>query len=76
MFDWAQWQFDFQKHCNYDADKIQTWMRFIQAVIQRFEQYQVPVIDLGKHTPRDAVCAVFEKVNTGGVTLTERTTLG
>jgi hypothetical protein len=28
------------------------------------------VIELGRHTPRQAVCQVFEKVNTGGVTLT------
>ena len=35
-----------------------------------FEQYQVPAIDLAKSTPKEAVCQVFEKVNTGGVTLT------
>lgn len=30
----------------------------------------MPVIELGKQTERQAVCQVFEKVNTGGVTLT------
>ena len=30
----------------------------------------MPVIELGKDTPKEAVCQVFEKVNTGGVTLT------
>ena len=33
-------------------------------------QYHVPTIDLVKSTPKEAVCQVFEKVNTGGVTLT------
>ena len=46
------------------------WERFEDAVIIPFEQYQVPVIDLAKSTPKEAVCQVFEKVNTGGVTLT------
>ena len=30
----------------------------------------MPTIDLAKSTPKEAVCQVFEKVNTGGVTLT------
>ncbi len=70
VFDWPQWQIEFRKHWNYEASKIQLWTRFYLEVVQRFEQYQVPVIELGKQTPREAVCAVFEKVNTGGVTLT------
>lgn len=70
IFDWTGWQFGFQQHWGYNADKLQFWTRFFIEVIQRFEQYQIPVIELGKQTPRDAVCAVFEKVNTGSVTLT------
>ena len=34
-----------------------------------FANYSLPVISLGKETPKEAVCTVFEKVNTGGVTL-------
>lgn len=33
-------------------------------------QYKIPVILLGKETPKEAVCQVFENVNTGGVSLT------
>ena len=33
-------------------------------------QYKIPVISLGKDTPKEAVCQVFENVNTGGVPLT------
>ena len=32
--------------------------------------YAIPVINLGKDTPKEAVCQVFENVNTGGVSLT------
>lgn len=43
---------------------------FERDVIKRFEQYQMPVIELKKETPKEAVCLVFERVNTGGVALT------
>ena len=43
--------------------------RFEEAFIDSFSQYLVPVIILGKETPKVAVCQVFEKVNTGGVAL-------
>lgn len=38
--------------------------------LKTLSQYQLPVIELGVETPREAVCQVFEKVNTGGVSLT------
>ena len=43
---------------------------FNQSTLNAFTQYLLPVIDLDKETPKEAVCTVFEKVNTGGVTLT------
>ena len=43
--------------------------QFKNAVLDNFSEYQVPVIDLGKDTRKEAVCTVFEKVNTGGVSL-------
>lgn len=44
--------------------------RFNQQVLDNFSGYSLPVISLDKTTPKEAVCTVFEKVNTGGVTLT------
>lgn len=44
--------------------------RFEEDVIQVFEDYLIPITILGKQSPKDAVCQVFEKVNTGGVSLT------
>lgn len=47
-------------------------------ILQKFERkvrnnifnYRIPVITLSKDTPKEAVCQVFENVNTGGVALT------
>lgn len=44
--------------------------RFELEVFKRFQGYRIPTIELLRNTPREAVCQVFEKVNTGGVTLT------
>ena len=51
-------------------ERLDKWKRFQVTVINPFVQYHVPTIDLAKSTPKEAVCQVFEKVNTGGVTLT------
>lgn len=51
-------------------NRIKKWKQFEREIIQPFEHYQVPTIELDKSTPKDAVCQVFEKVNTGSVTLT------
>jgi hypothetical protein len=39
---------------------------FRNEIIEAFKQYHVPVISLRKETTNEAVCLVFEKVNTGG----------
>ncbi len=51
-------------------DRVAKWKRFQDAIINSFGQYHMPTINLDKSTPKEAVCQVFEKVNTGGVTLT------
>jgi hypothetical protein len=65
------WQHAYVSH---DPDnqtaRMQTWMEFYTTIVQAFDHYQVPTIQLVRSTPKEAVCAVFEKVNTGGVTLT------
>ena len=70
IFDPDEWSMGFQEHWDYDRDKIRLWNSFRTEVIRRFDTYELPVIELGRDTPRQAVCQVFEKVNTGGVTLT------
>lgn len=51
------------------VEKFQTYMAFRERVLDSFREYQVPVIKLHKSTSKEAVCLVFEKVNTGGVPL-------
>ena len=51
-------------------ERQQKWKRFYEEFILPFNSYQIPTIRLAKATPKEAVCQVFEKVNTGGVTLT------
>lgn len=41
-----------------------------QRAIQPIQQYSVPLIQLRKETPKEAVCLVFERVNQGGMPLT------
>ena len=65
------WQMEYLQSGPGDmGDRIKKWKRFQDSVVNSFVHYQVPTIDLAKSTPKEAVCQVFEKVNTGGVTLT------
>jgi hypothetical protein len=45
------------------------YMEFRKLILNEFRSYQVPIIELKKDTSKEAVCLVFEKVNTGGVQL-------
>lgn len=53
----------------YAPDKFPAYMQFRKNVLNAFRSYQLPVIALGRSTSKEAVCLVFEKVNTGGVPL-------
>ncbi len=69
VFQSAEWRQAYNRYWNYAPEKIKLYDDFEREVIKRFEQYQVPVIELKKETPKEAVCLVFERVNTGGVAL-------
>lgn len=64
------WQNQYYAYCNYDPKTIKEFTEFNTSVIMQTMQYKMPVILLGKETPKEAVCQVFENVNTGGVSLT------
>lgn len=63
------WQLEYLEN-GPGEDRLATWKAFHEGFINAFVQYQVPTIQLAKSTPKEAVCQVFEKVNTGGVALT------
>lgn len=50
-------------------EQFALYMTFRGKVLTPFRGYQLPVILLKKETSKEAVCLVFEKVNTGGVQL-------
>ena len=64
------WQNDYYAYYNYDSRIIKQFTEFFSKIILPTQTYAMPVILLDKETPREAVCQVFENVNTGGVSLT------
>jgi hypothetical protein len=70
IFDYAAWRRGHNSFFRTNEERLDLFDRFEVEVIDALKQYQVPVIGLRKETPRIAVCQVFEKVNTGGVSLT------
>ncbi len=71
VFDWDTWQDGFDGHWRGDQNQgIRDEFRaFKRQVLENFKYYRVPVISLDRSTSKEAVCVVFEKVNTGGKAL-------
>lgn len=69
LLDTFEWQNGYLQHWKFDPAKTELFMRFQAEILQRFQSYQIPVIKLKKAVSKEAVCHVFEKVNTGGVVL-------
>ena len=65
--DWADGYKDYYDQAPEYREK---YKRFRKEVIEIITGYKLPVIRLDRSTPREAVCTVFENVNTGGVALT------
>lgn len=66
LFDCDEWQVEYQEYWDYDKDRIRFFNQFKNEIIDAFKHYQVPLISLRRETSKEAVCLVFEKVNTGG----------
>jgi hypothetical protein len=65
-----QWCEDYLEVHGYSKDVNQFLNAFRREIRDVFRQYRVPVIELLTGTRKEAVCQVFESVNTGGVSLT------
>lgn len=65
--DWAD---GYKEYYEYSEEAREKYKQFRTKVIDTVISYKLPVITLDKNTPREAVCKVFENVNTGGVPLT------
>lgn len=69
VFDWNTWQMEYITYARDKGTFNEQWpllQQFHAEIIQNFTSYQIPVISLAKATSKEAVCLVFEKVNTGG----------
>ncbi|WP_145543090.1 GmrSD restriction endonuclease domain-containing protein [Yersinia frederiksenii] len=60
------WLQDLYTH---NAVAVPNFFEFKMQVLDAYNDYQIPLIILKKDTTKEAVCLVFEKVNTGGVPL-------
>jgi hypothetical protein len=71
VFDWDNWQDGFDEHWHGEANESvrKEFRTFKRLVLENFKSYRVPVITLDRLTTKEAVCVVFEKVNTGGKAL-------
>jgi len=71
VFDWDEWQESFGDYwiAKGELAKRDVFKKFKKDVLENFTSYQVPVITLAHDTSHEAVCLVFEKVNTGGKAL-------
>lgn len=71
VFDWDKWQDGFDEFWSGDQNKKirEDFRTFKRQILENFKYYRVPVIALDRTTSKEAVCVVFEKVNTGGKAL-------
>ncbi len=67
--EYSVWRREFNEYWHYDREKSIFWDKFENKIINSFNKYMLPVIIMKKENPKEAVCQVFEKVNTGGVSL-------
>jgi hypothetical protein len=68
VFDWDWWQDGFNEYWRGDENESvrKEFYTFKKNILENFKYYRVPVIALDRSTSKEAVCVVFEKVNTGG----------
>ena len=69
-FNCEDWFDGFREFFGHVKEKNDLLKRFRTDFIDIFKTYTIPVIQLRRTASKEAVCRVFEKVNTGGVSLT------
>lgn len=69
IFNHASWFNGWMKYWKNSDEKIELFQKFQEIVLFPIAKYTMPKIRLLGETSKEAVCLVFEKVNTGGKTL-------
>ncbi|GFE71478.1 DUF262 domain-containing protein [Chroococcus sp. FPU101] len=70
IFKHYEWERKYYKFWKDDEKTFKEFDEFNSKIIEIIKAYQIPIITLTKYTPKEAICQVFENVNTGGVPLT------
>lgn len=70
----SKWRNEYQNYyIRTDKENLMKHFNMLQLFEQKVRNnifnYHIPIITLSKDTPKEAVCQVFENVNTGGVAL-------
>jgi len=71
--DYEDWSWEFYEHLrtnDISDDEIKNIRNTLKTFVDPIKDYEFPTIDLHPETPLKAVCHIFEKVNTTGITLT------
>ena len=67
VFTEYDWLFGYKNHWHELGKSVhETDLALLKYVIRPIHQYEMPIIRLGRGNTREAICTVFEKVNTGG----------
>ena len=75
LLEGEDWRFEYQNYWDqrgghpHEEGAKGCCSKFKSHVRDKLMSYHLPVLRLNKETPKEAVCTVFEKVNTGGVPL-------
>ncbi len=64
------WRFEMENYYHGDEEYRLLFRQFQKEILRPILDYTMPVIQLDKDTRKEAVCQIFENVNTGGVPLT------
>ena len=61
------WLDDWQDYWTDRGKDVRDWKKnFKLRIVRRIQEYEIPVIRLDQENGREAICLIFEKVNTGG----------
>lgn len=67
LFDEKDWIYGWREHWrNKGEDFYELEKEFDKGVLDTMQRYKMPIICLDQNNSREAICIVFEKVNTGG----------
>ncbi len=63
---WFPWLESWGAHWQAQGEDVSDWKMKFHEIISQVAEYQIPVIRLDEKNGREAICLIFEKVNTGG----------